>query len=117
MRSECSRSPISPDEILLSGLHLLFIVFSYAVALSAQWYWGAALIVLHAVHEKLIGDCLLSLMQKNRGHSGPQDDFFFHLFCRLGKPQPRTVTSRIHLFIKGTILLIVVAKAVRALVA
>lgn len=101
---------IRPEDAYLSSLHLLFIVFSYAFALAMPWYWGAAMIVVHATHEKLVGDCILSRIQKARGHSGPEDDYFFHLFQRLGRPQPRRITSGLHLFVKGTILLIVLGK-------
>ena len=101
----------SPEEIYLAGLHLLFIVWSYAFAVATEWYWGAAMIVTHAVHERIVGDCLLSRVQKRRGHSRPGDDFFFHLFGRLRIPRTRRATARIHLFIKASILLIVAVKA------
>lgn len=109
----CSDVSVSPDDVFLTGLHLAFIVFSFAFALAMEWYWGLAMIVVHAGHERLIGDCVLSRIQKRRGFSGPEDDFFFHLFCRLGMPQPRTVTRNIHIVIKTVILVIVVTKAVR----
>lgn len=112
---QCRNAVIRPDDVLLTSLHLLFILFSYAVAISLPWYWGAAMIVAHATHEKLVGDCLLSRIQKRRGYSGPDDDFFFHLFCRLGIPQPRSVTEKLHLFVKTTILIVVLAKAVSTL--
>ena len=101
----------SPEDTYLASLHLLFIAFSYIFALTAEWYWGATMIVTHAAHERIVGDCLFSRIQKTRGHSAREDDFFFHLFGRLGIPRGRRTTSRIHLFIKASILLIVVAKA------
>ena len=107
----CRQRPAAPEDVYLTSVHILFIVFSYAFAVSMPWYWGAAMIVVHALHERVLGDCALSLVQKRRGHSGPDDDFFFHLFCRLGIPQPRSLTSAMHLFIKTTILIIVVAQA------
>ncbi len=99
-----------PEEVYLASLHLLFIAFSYAFAVATEWYWGAAMIVTHAVHERIVGDCLLSRIQKIRGHSHPDDDFFFHLFGRLGIGRLRRTTANIHLFIKGSILLIVAVK-------
>ena len=111
----CARQRITPDDIYLSGVHVLFIVFSFAFAVRAPWYWGATMIVVHAAHEKLVGDCILSRIQKRRGYSGPQDDFFFHLFCRLGIPQSRSVTSSIHMAIKTIILFVVVAKLILVL--
>ncbi|MCG8479740.1 MAG: hypothetical protein MI724_11635 [Spirochaetales bacterium] len=81
--------------------------------MATEWYWGATMIVTHAAHERIVGDCLLSRIQKIRGHSHPDDDFFFHLFGRLKISQPRSATARIHLLIKASILLIVVAKAAR----
>jgi hypothetical protein len=107
----CSVQTTTPDDICLSSIHVLFIVFSFSVALTLPWYWGAVMIAAHATHEKIVGDCLLSRIQKRRGFSGPEDDFFFHLFCRLGIPQPRKVTSGLHLVIKTAILLIVLARA------
>lgn len=101
---------VCPEDAYLASLHLLFIVFSYTFAIVMPWFWGAAMIVAHASHEKIVGDCALSRIQKQRGHSGPEDDYFFHLFNRLGNPQPRTLTARMHLFVKGSILLIVVGK-------
>ena len=108
-----STGGVSPEEVYLASLHLLFIAFSYAFAVATEWYWGATMIVTHAAHERIVGDCLLSRIQKIRGHSHPDDDFFFHLFGRLKISQPRSATARIHLFIKASILLIVVAKAAR----
>mgnify|MGYP006298225121 CR=1 FL=1 len=102
---------VAPDDALLSGIHLSFIAFSYAFALAIPGYWGAAMIIAHAAHERIVGDCLLSRIQKRRGYSGPDDDFFYHLFSRLGAVPDRKVTHRIHAFIKTTILIIVLAKA------
>jgi hypothetical protein len=108
----CSPRSTTPDDIFLSSIHVIFIVFSYSVAVTLPWYWGAVMIVAHATHERIVGDCLLSRIQKRRGFSGPDDDFFFHLFCRLGIPQPRSLTSGLHLFIKTTILLIVAGRGI-----
>jgi hypothetical protein len=102
---------VRPEDVFLTGLHFLFIVFSFAFAIYAEWYWGSAMIVIHALHERIVGDCVLSLIQKRRGYSGRDDDYFYHLFGRLGLPQVRRVTARIHLLIKGSILIIVVGKA------
>lgn len=115
MLDQYSAERIRPEDVFLTGLHFLFILFSYAFAISTEWYWGATMIVVHATHERLVGDCLLSRIQKNRGYSGPEDDYFFHLFRRLGFSPSRRLTSNLHLFIKGSILLVVVFKLIRRL--
>jgi|GEM_PF-2874959 len=113
MSDQYSVERIRPEDVFLTSLHFLFIVFSYAFAFSTEWYWGAAMIVVHATHERLVGDCVLSRIQKNRGYSGPDDDYFYHLFRRLGFTPSRRLTGNLHLFIKTTILLVVVFKLVR----
>lgn len=113
MFDQYTAEPIRPEDVFLTGLHFLFILFSYAFAFSTEWYWGAAMIVLHAAHERFVGDCILSKIQKKRGYSGPNDDYFFHLFRRLGFSPSRRLTGNLHLFIKGTILIVVVFKLIR----
>ncbi len=111
MTEQYSGRSIRPEDVFLTGLHFLFIVFSFAFALGSEWYWGATMIVTHALHEKIVGDCVLSRIQKRRGYSGAEDDYFYHLFGRLGISPNRKVTGSIHIAIKGSILAIVVWKA------
>lgn len=96
---------------LLIGLHLLFIIFSLVFAVKAPFYLGFLLIFLHKSHEIYFGECLLTMLQQNYGYSGPNDDFFYHLFSRLHIETNHNFTQNIHLAIKTIILVIVVFKA------
>ncbi len=100
------------DNLLIS-LHLLFIIFSFAFAVKAPFYLGFLLIFLHKAHEIYFGECLLTMLQQNYGYSGPNDDFFYHLFSRLNINTDHNLTQNIHLAIKTIILMIVLFKAFR----
>lgn len=101
------------SENLLISLHLLFIIFSFVFAVKAPFYLGFLLIFLHKAHEIYFGECLLTMLQQNYGYSGPNDDFFYHLFSRMNIKTDHNFTQNIHLTIKTIILVIVIFKTFR----
>ena len=49
------KAPLSDN--LLITIHLLFILFTFAVAIFTPFYWGLLLIITHKAHEVYLGEC------------------------------------------------------------
>lgn len=97
---------------LLIIIHLLFIIFTFAVAGLAPFYWGALLIIAHKTHEIYIGECYFTLLQKKYGYSNSDEDFFYHLLVnKLNFSLSKSFTQNIHLAIKTIVLIIVLINA------
>lgn len=93
-------------------VHLLFILFTFAVACFAPFYWGLLLIFLHKSHEIYFGECYFTLIQKKYGYSQADEDFFYHLLVnKLNFTLTKKFTQNIHLAIKTIVLIIVLINA------
>ena len=93
-------------------IHLLFILFTFAVAALAPFYWGALLIIAHKSHEIYFGECYFTLLQKRYDYSEADEGFFYHLLAnKLNWSVSKTFTQNIHLAIKTIVLIIVLINA------
>ncbi|GEN55643.1 hypothetical protein GCM10012290_00320 [Halolactibacillus alkaliphilus] len=89
--------------------HLIFIIFSFYVAIVFPYYIGLLLIIGHYTHERLHKGCILTTLQQNYGYANKDEDFFHYLFRCLGFDVNPTITTQLHNVVKTVILIIVVA--------
>lgn len=100
---------ISENKLIF--VHLSFIIFTYLWAAIMPFYMGFLLIFLHKSHELVIKDCYLTKVQKDMHYSSEDEDFFFYLFNKkLNYSLSKNFTRNIHIFIKTTVLMIILYK-------
>lgn len=100
---------ISENKLIF--IHISFIIFTYLWAAVMPFYMGFLLIFLHKSHELVVKDCYLTKVQKDNNYSGKEEDFFFYLLNnKLHYSFSKKFTQNIHLFIKTTVLMIVLYK-------
>lgn len=96
--------------------HVLFIVFSFYVAIVFPYYIGLLLIVGHYTHERIHNGCILTTLQQNHGYARKNEDFFHYLFRRLGFDIDPTITTQLHNVVKTVIFIIVVVDFVERVI-
>lgn len=98
-------------DFLLTTIHLMYLVLSFLIALYAPFYIGGLLIFTHWLHEKIVGDCILTVLQQTYGFAGKQEDFFHYLFRKINLHVDHNITMNLHYAVKTVILIIVLTKA------
>ncbi len=98
------------NDKLIMSVHLIYITASFILSIVFPFYVGVFLIVTHALHEKLTGDCLLTVMQRESGYAEEKEDFFHYLFRKKGIDANPKFTHNIHNIIKTVILFITLYK-------
>ncbi|MCA9764965.1 MAG: hypothetical protein KC455_00950 [Carnobacterium sp.] len=98
------------SDALIIITHLSYILLSFIIAIYTPFYVGALLIFTHWLHEKFVGDCILTVLQRKYGFANKEEDFFHYLFRKLTIPVDAKLTIKIHYLIKTIILIIVLIK-------
>lgn len=98
------------NDRLLINIHLGYIIASFAIAAVFPFYIGVLLIFTHWLHERLTGDCVLTVMQRESGYAKENEDFFHYLYRRKDIDVSPGFTRNIHHMIKTVILFIVLYK-------
>lgn len=89
-------------------VHTLFIIMTFAIAIFAPFYVGLSFILLHWLHEKYVGDCLLTVLQRKYGYIEENEDFYHYFFKKIKLPLNSKVTMNIHYGVKTVVLLIII---------
>ena len=95
---------------LLIKIHLGYIIASFVIAAIFPFYIGVLLIFTHWLHERMTGDCVLTVMQRESGYAEENEDFFHYLYRRKDIDISTRFTHNIHNMIKTVILFIVLYK-------
>lgn len=98
------------NDRLLINIHLGYIIASFAIAAVFPFYIGVLLIFTHWLHERMTGDCVLTVMQRESGYAQENEDFFHYLYRRKDIDISPRFTHNIHNMIKTIILFIVLYK-------
>lgn len=94
-------------DILIMTMHLSFIILTFLVAIYLPFYIGALLIFFHWLHEKILGDCLFTMLQRKYGFIEEGEDFFHYFFNKIGIPLNSKISMNMHYGVKTIVLIIV----------
>ncbi len=95
------------SDILIMIIHICFIILTFLVAIFAPFYISGLFIFFHWLHEKISGDCILTMMQRKYGFIEKDEDFFHYLFKKIKLPLNSKVTMNMHYAVKTIVLIII----------